>query len=70
MIYNPERCKYEQLVQHFFGLPDTVDEKTEIKADFGLLVALLAWAMEWKYVDTTPFPIKFTTTQNHDFNTK
>jgi hypothetical protein len=44
MIYNPERCKYEQLVEQFFGLPETVDEKTEIKADFGLLVSLLAFA--------------------------
>lgn len=37
------RCKYEKAVESFFGLPDTVNEKDEIKADFGLLVNLVAF---------------------------
>jgi len=41
---NKERCQYEQIVEKFFGLPETVTEKTIIKADFMLLVNLVAFA--------------------------
>jgi hypothetical protein len=42
----PDTCPYEQTVMDFFKLPEDVQEGTEIKADFGILVNLVCYFEE------------------------